>query len=196
MAEYQFELTPFFEKKRRGRRGVVAAFGELTVTAVRKKPGLKSGHKQLEVQVLGDRIPEIVYQTVGPGRPTLRNARLRIDGNPAKLTFNTKAFRNASRALHITCERERSYEYVAARLGMGGTLTRPGVLVSLTRDKNPTGKGMSSFGTVTGEADALDVALAVLFEEVETLELTASGAVSGVVQRILYSGSNEPYEGI
>jgi hypothetical protein len=136
-------------------------------------------------------MPVVSYQTVGPGRPTIRNARLTIDGDLVKLDFNSKGLRNTSRALRLTYQGRR-YEYVAARLAEGGTLTRTGVLISLTRGKNSAGKGMSSFGAVTGEADAVDLALAILFEEVDTLELTTSGGVSAALNRLLNPRSNEP----
>ncbi|MCX4882818.1 MULTISPECIES: hypothetical protein [unclassified Streptomyces] len=191
MAGYQFELRPFFGKQRHGRQGPVGAFGEVTVEAKRKKPSVKAGSRQLEVRLYGEQMPDVHYQTVGPGRPTLRNARLTVGGNSVGLTFNSKGFRNASRALRLVYQ-ERSYEYVAAKLERGGTLARSGVVVSITRGKNTAGKGTSSFGVVTGEADAVDLALAILFEEVDTLELTTSGAVSSAVNRLLNPRSNEP----
>jgi hypothetical protein len=190
MAEYRFELRPFFGKRQHGRKGVVGTFGEVTVEASRKKPSVKAGSRQLEVRLHGEQMPEVHYQTVGPGQPTLRNARITIDGHSVQLNFNGKGFRNVSRALKLT-HQERSYEYVAARLERGGTLARPGVLISITRGKNTAGKGTSSFGVVTGAADAVDLALAILFEEVDTLELTTSGAVSGALNRLLNPRSNE-----
>ncbi|WP_217140649.1 hypothetical protein [Streptomyces sp. AC627_RSS907] len=52
---------------------------------------------------------------------------------------------------------------------------------------------MSSISTATGEADPLGLALAIIFEGVDTLELTTAGAVSGRLNRLLYSPRwNEP----
>ncbi|MFJ2818337.1 MULTISPECIES: hypothetical protein [unclassified Streptomyces] len=191
MTNYQFELRPFFGKRQHGRKGVVGDFGEVTVEVERKSPSVKAGSRQTEVHVYGEKMPEVRYQTVGPGRPTLRNARLAVDGNSVHLDFNAKGLTNTARALRIAYQ-DRTYEYVAESPGGGGTLTRPGVTITVTRRKNTVGKGMSSLGSVTGAADAVDLALAVLFEEVDTVELTISGAVSGALGRLLNPRSNEP----
>ncbi|MGW3494268.1 hypothetical protein [Streptomyces sp. NPDC001020] len=191
MTEFQFELRPFFHKVEHGRKGTVGPFGDVTVEAERKKPSVKAGSRQLEVRLYGDQMPEVVYRTVGPGRPTLKNARLTIDGNPAQLDFNTKALRSAARALKLTYQ-GRSYEYSVAGFEKGATLRRSDVLITLTRGKNSAGKGMSSFGTAIGDVDAVDLALAIVFEEVDTMELTPSGAVSGALNRLLNPRSNEP----
>ncbi|MFJ9540569.1 hypothetical protein ACIRPX_25295 [Streptomyces sp. NPDC101225] len=191
MAEYSFELKPYYNKERHGRKGLVGTFGEVTVEATRKKSSVKTGSRQLQVLLHGEKMPAVSYRTLGPGRPTIRNARLTIDGDPVQLDFNIKGIRNTSRALRLTY-RERSYEYVAAKLERGGKLARSGVLISITRRRNNKSKGPSSHGVVTGEADAVDLALAILLEEVDTLELTTSGAVSGALNRLLNPRSNEP----
>ncbi|MFJ8947696.1 hypothetical protein ACIRG4_31380 [Streptomyces sp. NPDC102395] len=190
MAEFSFELDPFTKKGRRGRRGNVGEFGEVIVEAGYRKPSIAAGHRQLEVRLYGDQMPDVLYRTVGPGRPRIKNARLTVSGSPARLSFNSKGIRNSQRALSLTVE-GRLYEYVAANLEKGGILTRPGVSVSLRRGKSSTGKGSSSLGTAVGEVDAVDLALAVIFEEVDTLELTTSGAMSDAINRLLNPGRNE-----
>ncbi|TGB06024.1 hypothetical protein [Streptomyces sp. MZ04] len=190
MTEFQFELKPFFRKTEHGRQGVVGAFGEVTVEAERKKRSIRTASRQLEVRLHGEQMPEVVYRTVGPGRPTLKNAVLAVDGHSVQLEFNSKAIRNTSRALKLSYQ-ERLYEYIVTGFDKGAALRRPGVLISLTRGKNTAGKGMSTFGTVSGEADAVDLALAVIFEEVDTQELTTSGAASEAVNRLLNPRANE-----
>ncbi|NBE54035.1 hypothetical protein [Streptomyces boluensis] len=191
MTDFRFELRPFHRKRHSGREGLVGAFGAVAVEATWRKQSIRAGSRQLEVRLFGDHMPQVVYRTVGPGRPTLRNARLTIDGHAVQLTFNRGALSNASRALKLQYQ-DRSYAYVAAKSGKGGALSRPGVLITLARRDGSTGKGKNTFGTVTGNADVVDLALAVLFEEIDTLELTTSGAVSGALNRLLNPRSNEP----
>ncbi|MEL3944808.1 MULTISPECIES: hypothetical protein [Streptomyces] len=190
MADFQFELLRYTRKKVRGYSGTVGPFGEVTIESEWRKGSIKTAHRQQEVRLLGEQMPEVVYRTVGPGRPMLRNARLLIEGELARLTFNSKAFRNKARALRIDCG-ERSYEYVVTRLAKGATLSRPGIEISFTRGKNAQGK-WGCQGTVSGEADALDLALAIVFEDVDTMELTTTGHATEAIHRFLNPRSNEP----
>ncbi|WP_148663822.1 hypothetical protein [Streptomyces ambofaciens] len=192
MTDFSFELTPFFKKKVQGRSGIVGEFGEVTVEVERRKGFSKTPGIHCEVRLRGDKMPEVTYQTVGPGRPTLKNSRLTAAGHLCKMSYNTKGLTNASRALQVICQ-ERVYEYCVTSHGKGATLRRPGVAVTLNRAKGSASRGTSSFGAVTGEADSLDLALAVVFECVDTLELTTAGAVSETLNRLLYNPRwNEP----
>ncbi|MEW2266359.1 hypothetical protein ACGF5T_00090 [Streptomyces sp. NPDC047853] len=192
MTDFSFELTPFFLKKVYGHSGVVGGFGEVTVEVERRKGFSKTPGVHCEVRLRGDRMPEVTYRTVGPGRPTLKNSRLTADGHLCEMSYNSKGLSNSSRALRLICQ-ERVYEYCVTSHGKGATLRRPGVAVTLNRAKSTAGKGMSSFGAATGEVDSLDLALAVVFEGVDTLELTTVGAVSETLNRLLYSPRrNEP----
>ncbi|MDT0613582.1 hypothetical protein [Streptomyces lancefieldiae] len=192
MTEFRFELSPFNYKKVHGRKGVVGDFGEVTLEVERRKGFSRESGIHSEVRLRGENLPDTVYRTVGPGQPTLKNARLLINGHRCEMRFNSKGFRNASRALKLTY-RERSYEYSVTRFEKGATLSRPGSLVTLTHGKSSAAKGMSTFGTATGEVDSIDLALAIVFEGVDTLELTATGAVSETLNRLLNSPRrNEP----
>ncbi|MGI5393445.1 hypothetical protein [Streptomyces sp. CA-251251] len=192
MTDFSFELTPFFRKKVRGLHGVVGDFGEVTVEVERRKGFGRTPGVHCEVRLWGDQMPDVTYRTVGPGRPTLKNSRLTVDGHPCKMSYNSKALSSSARALQVTCK-ERVHEYCVTSHGRGATLRRIGVAVTLNRAKGNAGKGMSSFGAVRGEADSLDLALAVAFECVDTSELTTAGAVSETLNRLLYSPRrNEP----
>ncbi|WJV46906.1 hypothetical protein [Streptomyces flavofungini] len=191
VADFQFELEwyrgkklPGHAAKVHGLTGTVGSFGDVTVEVEWRKPGLKGGHRQYETRLYGERMPDVVFRTVGPAKPCLRNARFDVAGERVPLDFNAKALRNKARALRMTCQ-GRPYEYVVAGFERGATLSRPGVEITMTRGKNPRGKGHVSFGAVTGEADTLDLALAIVFEHIETRELTASERVSGLIGRVL-----------
>ncbi len=190
MTEFEFELKPFFHKSRRGRQGVVGALGNVTVEAEYRKRSIRTASRQLEVCLRGERVPEAVYRTIGPGRPTLRNATLAIDGQAVGLGFNGRGISNASRALRLKYQ-DQAYEYTVTGFDKGAVLRGPSTVISLTRRKNSTGKGMSTVGTVTGEADPVGIALSILFEEVDTVELTTSGASSHALNRILNPRANE-----
>ncbi|MFD9885089.1 hypothetical protein ACFWZT_26910 [Streptomyces alboflavus] len=193
MSDFQFELEwyrgkklPGHSAKVHGLTGTVGSFGDVTVEVEWRKPGLKGGNRQYETRLYGERMPDVVFRTVGPARPNLRNARFDVAGERVPLDFNAKALRNKARALRMTCQ-GRLYEYVVTGFERGAVLSRPGVEITMTRGKNPRGKGHGSFGAVTGEAeaDALDLALAIVFEHIETRELTASERVSGLLGRVL-----------
>ncbi|WP_428934662.1 hypothetical protein [Streptomyces sp. ACT015] len=192
MTDVRFELRPFFGRGVHGRAGVVGGVGRVTVEVVRRKKSGRAGPPQSDVRVSGDGVPDVVYQPLWTSRPTIRNARLSVGGAPVRLAFNRRAVRNEARGLTFEAA-GRAYRYVAGKGGWGGTLTRDGVVVALTLGKNPAGQGMSSFGEVTGPADGTDLALAALFEEVDTLEITVTGAVTGVVHRMLTPRVSEAY---
>ncbi|MPY30725.1 hypothetical protein FNH09_05165 [Streptomyces adustus] len=190
MTELQFELQSFSRREKGSRKGLVNGFGEVTVTVKRRKRSTRAGFDQLTVRLHGEQMPAIEYCTVGPQRPTLKNSRFRINGHVVQLAFNDKAFRNTSRALTFSYH-DRSYRYTVIGFEKGSKLSRPGVLITVTRGNSTLRKGMSSFGAVTGDADALDVALALIFEEINTTELTTSGLVSDVLNRILNPRADE-----
>ncbi|MFE1295333.1 hypothetical protein [Streptomyces sp. NPDC058731] len=188
---FAFELEPFREKRRRGRRGRLGAFGDVLVEAERRKPSVKAGSSHLEVRLSGTHMPEVFYRTTGPFQATMKNAVLTVDGATVQLSFNDRAFRNSTRALRFS-HMDRMYEYAVIGFGKGATLHRPGVGITLTRGKSAARRGTSTLGAATGDFDALDLALALVFEEVDTAELTTVGAMSKTLDRILNPGSNEP----
>ncbi|MCX4788549.1 hypothetical protein OG369_20960 [Streptomyces sp. NBC_01221] len=184
MNELRFELKQFSTKEENGRLGTVGPFGEVTVVFTRKKWRDRSVNNYTEVRVHGENMPGALYRAAGRPRPGLKDARLLIDGVPVGLDFNKRAFRNKTRALKLTCQ-GRTYEYTVTGVDKGSVLRRTGMEITITRDKSTTGKGHSSFGTVTGEADGVDLALAIVFEEVDTFDLTSMGAATAAFNRIV-----------
>ncbi|MFD4761401.1 hypothetical protein ACFWOJ_21740 [Streptomyces sp. NPDC058439] len=182
MNEFKFELKPFTTKQEVGHKGTVGPFGEVTVAYMRKKWS-DTTESKIELHLHGEQMPEATYRSLGTNQPTLKDPYLLLDGTPVELNFNKRAFRNKARALKLTYQ-ERSFEYTVTGVGKGGILCRPGVKINIARTKNPTGKGISSFGTVTGEPDAIDLALAIVFEEVDTFDLTSSGAAAAALNKI------------
>ncbi|WP_326656391.1 hypothetical protein [Streptomyces sp. NBC_00385] len=173
--EIAFELEPYSTKEEEGRAGTAGAFGEIAVASPRGKWRDKPVDNSTEIRVRGEKLPEVLYRAVGRPRPGLKDARLLIDGVPVELAFNERAFRNSARALQLTFQ-GRAYAYTVTGAEKGSVLRRTGMEISIIRGEGRGRKGRSSVGTIAGEADGIDLALAVIFEEVDTFALTSGGA--------------------
>ncbi|MFE2936573.1 MULTISPECIES: hypothetical protein [unclassified Streptomyces] len=185
-----FELNQFSTKEEEGRAGTVGPFGEVTVSVPRRKWRDKNVSNYTEVRVHGENIPEVLYRALGRPRPCLKDALLLINGTSVDLVFNRKALRNKSRALNLT-HQGCTYEYTVTGSRKGSVLRRTGAEITITRDKSKTGKGVSSFGTASGDVEAIDLALAVVFEEVETFDLTSLGAATTAFNWLVTPRTND-----
>ncbi|MFJ7626589.1 hypothetical protein ACIQZN_08880 [Streptomyces sp. NPDC097595] len=184
MNEFMFELEQFSAKEEEGRSGTAGAFGTVTVSVPRRKFRDKSLGNSTEIRADGEHIPEVVYRAVGRPRPGLRDGRLLVDGTPVDLSFNRNALRNKSRALQLT-HQGRAYAYIVTGNRKGAVLRRAGADITIAREKSTSGRGLNSVGTATGDVDAVDLALAVVFEEVDTFDLTSFGAATTAFNRIV-----------
>lgn len=110
------------------------------------------------------------------GRPSLFKAELTLDGRPAELRFNGRALRKEDRALRIAYE-GREYVYSVEELGSVAVLKREGVRVSIGPGRHVPPATTFRAGTATGPVDAVDLAIAIVLEEVDTDVLTLGGAV-------------------
>ncbi|MFE5397353.1 hypothetical protein ACFQ9U_22700 [Streptomyces sp. NPDC056568] len=188
-----FELQEFSNRREVGRKGTVGSFGE--VVASRPKISIRESRRSgsySEVVLRGDRLPATTYCGIGPGRPGLERACLLVAGAPVELHFNARALRSRSRALHLA-HQGRAWTYTVSDHGRNATLEGQDVRILLRSGKSSAGKGTSSYGTVEGEADGVDLALAVIFEEVQTTALTSSGVVASALNRILTPRSTETF---
>ncbi len=190
MNEIMFELSPFSTKEEEGRAGTAGPFGDVTVSVPRRKRRDKNVSNYTEVRVHGEHIPEVLYRALGRPRPHLKDARLLIDGASVELDFNKNALRNKSRALKLT-HQGRTYEYAVTGNRKGAVLRRTGAEITISREKSTTGKGVSSFGTASGNVEAIDLALAVVFEEVDTFDLTSFGAATTAFNRLVTPRTND-----
>lgn len=109
------------------------------------------------------------------------------------MSFKSRAFRKQDRVLRLSWL-DRRYDYTVTGLKKGAVLSRPGVKITTERRKNPAGKGLCSWGTATGECDATDLALAILFEEVDTIELTTYAAAIEVFNKVTTPRRPEPMD--
>ncbi len=175
----KFELMPYSisikkELPKAGLRGDVGDFGSVTVERCPIYQPLEKGMDT--VRLSGPAFPATTFRGKRrTGRPSLFKAELTIDGLPAQLRFNTRALRKKDRALRIAYE-GRAYVYSVEDLGRVRVLEREGVRVSIEPGRYVPPATTFSAGTATGPADAVDLAIAIVLEEVDTDVLTLGGA--------------------
>ncbi|MFJ6553863.1 hypothetical protein ACIQNT_16700 [Streptomyces luteogriseus] len=128
-----------------------------------------------EVAVSGESFPLVTYLGLRYlRRPLLARGELRVDWDPADLSRNVWWPGRGGRALRIRLK-ERTYTYVERGGKRRHELVRPGASVHMTRSswRNPS----TISGTWTGDADALDIGVALVLEGVYTRNLSLSGAL-------------------
>ncbi|MFE0672608.1 hypothetical protein [Streptomyces sp. NPDC058867] len=178
----RFELTPYSvkpkgESPKVGLKGDVGHFGAVTVE---RSPLYRPGDKGMDTARLsGAAFPETVFRGKRrSGQPSLFKAELTLDGNRAELRFNARALRKEDRALHIAYK-GREYVYSVEGLGKPRVLERADVKVAMESGQFvPGADGTMSAGTVTGPVDAVDLAIALVLEQVDTDALTLGGAIA------------------
>ncbi|MFI1360719.1 hypothetical protein ACH4TV_45185 [Streptomyces sp. NPDC020898] len=175
----KFELTPYSisikkELPKAGLRGDVGDFGSVTVERCPIYRPLEKGMDT--VRLSGPAFPEASFRGKRrSGRPSLFKAELTIDGRPAELRFNARALRKKDRALRVAYE-GREYVYSVEDLGRVRVLEREGVRVTMEPGQYIPPAGTISAGSATGPVDAVDLAIAIVLEEVDTDVLTLGGA--------------------
>jgi hypothetical protein len=108
-------------------------------------------------------------------RPLLARGELRVDWDPADLSRNVWWPRKKGRALCVRVK-GRTYTYAERGGKRSHELVRPGVGVRITRTPS---------GTWRGEADALDIGIALVLEGVYTRNLSLPGALVALPGRFL-----------
>ncbi|TGB06028.1 hypothetical protein [Streptomyces sp. MZ04] len=193
MAEFKFELKPFRSEGRIGRKGILGDFGEVIVQYDRYSR--KRRNVNGETRLFGDKLPDVSFKGSGPGMPvlkwsTLKESVLTMDSATASLVFNVNGLSNRARSLHISLM-GREYQYCIGRMSRDATLSRDGVRVKIRMGEKIQGLGMTSVGEASGDFEAVDLALAIVFEEVNTSDLTATGALFTTYERLV-SGKETP----
>ncbi|NGO45756.1 hypothetical protein [Streptomyces ureilyticus] len=176
----KFELLPYKitskkELPQAGVKGDVGHFGSVTVERCPLYRPLEKGMETARLS--GPAFPETTFRGKRrSGQPSLFKAELTLDGRRAELRFNARALRKGDRALRIAYE-GREYVYSSEELGSVKVLEREGVRVSIEPGRHVPPATTFSAGTATGPVDAVDLAIAIVLEEVDTEVLTLSGAV-------------------
>ncbi|WP_395575332.1 hypothetical protein [Streptomyces sp. BK79] len=175
-----FELSPYSVRPKKelpttGIKGDVGHFGAVVVERCPLHRPLAQGMDT--ARLTGPAFPETIFRGKRrSGRPSLFKAELTLDGRPANLRFNARALRKEDRALHIAYE-GRDYVYTVKGLGKERVLQREGVQVTMAPGCHVPPATTYSAGTATGPVDAVDLAIAIVLEEVDTDALTVGGAV-------------------
>lgn len=136
-----------------------------------------------EVAVSGESLPLVTYLGLRYlRRPLLARGELRVDWDPADLSRNVWWPGKKGRALHISVK-GRTYSYVERSGKRSHQLIRPGVSVRMTRSswRNPN----TLSGAWSGDADALDIGIAIVLEGVYTRNLSLPGALVSLPGRFL-----------
>ncbi|WP_367041994.1 hypothetical protein [Streptomyces sp. Je 1-332] len=180
----QFELMPYStststgSKKampKAGFKADVGRFGSVTVERCPLYRPLEKGKGMDTVRLSGPAFPDTTFRGKRrSGQPSLSRAELTLAGRPAELRFNARALRKEDRALRISYE-SREYVYSAEGLGRAKVLERAGVRVTMEPGQYVPATGTVTAGTATGPADAVDLAIAIVLEAVDTDVLTLGG---------------------
>ncbi|GHD31825.1 hypothetical protein GCM10010313_75690 [Streptomyces violarus] len=176
---WEFELAPYSisakkELPKAGVKGDVGHFGSVTVERCPLYRPLEKGMETARLS--GPAFPETTFRGKRrSARPSLFKAELTLDGQHAELHFNARALRKKDRALGIEYE-GREYVYRAEEWGSVKVLTRAGVRISMGPGRHVPPATTFRAGTVTGPVDAVDLAIAIVLEEVDTEVLTLGGA--------------------
>ncbi|GAA2621934.1 hypothetical protein [Streptomyces vastus] len=176
----KFELLPYKistkkELPKAGLKGDVGHFGSVTVERCPLYRPLEKGMDTARLS--GPAFPVTTFRGKRrSGQPSLFKAELTLDGRRAELRFNARALRKEDRALRIAYE-GREYVYSSEDLGRAKVLEREGVRVTMRSGQYVPPATTFRAGTATGPVDAVDLAIAIVLEEVDTEVLTLSGAV-------------------
>jgi hypothetical protein len=162
------------EGSKAGLRGDVGHFGAVTVERCTLYRPTEKGMET--VRLSGPEFPETTFRGKRrSGQPSLFKAELTLAGRNAELRFNPRALRKEDRALRIAYE-GREYVYSAEGLGKAKVLEREGLRVTIEPGQYIPQAGTASTGTATDSADVVDLAIAIVLEEVDTDVLTLGGA--------------------
>ncbi|MFJ3722040.1 hypothetical protein ACIPYQ_05635 [Streptomyces sp. NPDC090045] len=152
--------------------GSVSGLGPISLAfPVNRDMGGFSGH----TTVSGVGLPHVLFSGVPfRGYPRMAGIELSVDGRPARVSRRHLGLTKRGRALRIRID-GRDYRYQVLGSKRQHELSRAGAAVRMSRSDWRLPSTIS--GTAQGQADGLDVALAVVLEGVYTRNLSFSGAV-------------------
>ncbi|MFG3287961.1 hypothetical protein ACGF3G_04010 [Streptomyces sp. NPDC048179] len=174
MENATFKLEGFREPFFTGWRGVLGDFGHVTV----QRKGRASGAYRGFAELFGGLLPFTEYSALGSGHPGLAEGILTVGGEDVQLSYNTRAIKRISRALKLSY-RGRSYTYTSLGYAKPVQLTRDGLGITIAPGSEESPRDMSLRSVkIVGAADPVDLAIALIFEVVDTAVLTLGGAIA------------------
>lgn len=185
MSEITFELQR--AASARGRRGEilswigdVAGLGCVQLSYPTEYSDYPSTYT--EVAVSGESFPLVTYLGLGYlRRPLLARGQLNVDRDPAELSRNKWLPTRNARALRIRTK-GRSCTYAQQGGKRGHELVRSGAAVQMRRSSWV--KPQTITGRCLGDADSLDIAIALVLEGVYTRNLTGCSALVSLPGRV------------
>ncbi|MFG2949092.1 hypothetical protein [Streptomyces adustus] len=135
--------------------------------------------------VQGDQFPETLFSGGSGVLPSLDGGWLKVDQTLVRMDLKVTGVRKGSRWLEMTY-RERSYTYTSYGPMKQARLKREGVTVTIDRGRYISKVGGTRVGKAEGEADATDLAIAIVLEEVDRSALTTSGALLAIPANFLF----------
>ncbi|MFI0941158.1 hypothetical protein [Streptomyces sp. NPDC021020] len=185
---FEFVLEPYDTKTERGVTGTVGAFGEVRVFHTRGRH-IRPGDI-LRTEVVSERLPDTYLTNIGmAGEPYLsKKATLSVGGILAGLAYNPLGLRRSARALFIGLA-GREYGYASTGEGHAVELRRGGDVRVGFVDGPHVRKtsGHRRFGTAHGPVDAMDMAIALVFERVDVAWLSTGGMLATAPFRMISS---------
>ncbi|MFJ5561106.1 hypothetical protein ACIQCD_27750 [Streptomyces sp. NPDC093250] len=177
---FQFELLPYEtepSKREQPKAGVKGDVGRFGTVVVERRPLFQPLAKGMDTaRLTAYAFPETVFRGKRrSGKPSLFKAELTLAGRAAELRFNAKALKREDRVLRITYD-GREYVYSSEGLGKAHVLEREEVRVAMEPGRQIPPADIARAGTATGPVDAVDLAIAIVLEEVDTDVLTLAGA--------------------
>lgn len=175
----KFDLTAYeaggeARDAKEGLRGEIGGFGPVVVEHAKVYRRADKGMDT--VRLSGPSFPVAVFRgRRRNSQPSLAKAELTLDARPVELRFNSRAVRKQDRALRISYE-GREYVYSSDGMGKPNSLVRDGVRVILQLGDFIPSVGMCRNGEAVGPVDAVDLAIAIVLEEVDTDVLTLTGS--------------------
>ncbi|MER5598528.1 hypothetical protein [Streptomyces sp. NPDC002265] len=157
-----------------GWRGRLKDFGHVTIQHKKSAPGAYRGFAEL----FGENLPHTEYTGVGSGCPSLAEGKLSIAGQDVPLRHNSRGMTRHARALKLGYL-DRSYTYTSTGYAKPSRLVRDGVEITVGPGsaESPRDRGVRS-GFAVGAVDSVDLAIALIFEAVDTSALTLGGALA------------------
>ncbi|MFJ6696518.1 hypothetical protein ACIQM4_10645 [Streptomyces sp. NPDC091272] len=189
-----FTLAPWKEKQPGGRtssgwQGTSAEFGEIRVAC----PAGPNVSNSISTEASGGQIPRTRFETRGLHtetalRPTLNGSTLRVGDALVRMDRNRWAPTHRGRSLRMTYLGD-SYRLTALgrrayELSRSADSEDPGALITVRQTGLAGGRRVTV--RATGRVLAADIALAVLFCEVDRSVLTRRGAVRAGMRRIFF----------
>ncbi|MFF3154367.1 hypothetical protein [Streptomyces sp. NPDC057910] len=185
--DFEFELEPVREGQVRGYRGVAGPFGGVEVTTDIGAPGRAPSR---QVGLIGARFPETLFSGGADVSPSLDGGWLKVDGTIVDMDLKIKGLRKGSRWLELTF-RDRHYTYSVTGSAEDVRFSGDSATIATTRGRRvPVNSGCRRV-KVQGDADATDLAIALVLEEVDRSVLSLTGALFALPRNVLFGRSRD-----